>query len=673
MTRSPRCSTLLGLVMAMAMLLVPAAPAHANYAAGATTGCGGYNFGGRDAAGNLYMPCSGSVRIVGPDGRVIRTAAINTAVHAISPSPDGAYLYANSPNGAFRLARGADGTYRRDGFVFQAPAHYAVNGWKVCGWGIATDAYGKIYISNGGWCQGNPNEILKYAPDGKLITRFGDYGVATKWYACGTTNCVEWNRKGSVPGLFQPAMGIAVTRDGNRVWVADQNNQRVQVFERNEDTVTYGYRTMWSGEGTAFDGQAGAVYGVAVDAWGHGYVAMTTARVIWRLAPDATAPVLVADWRHQLRRPHTLAVDGRGSVWVGEWGVKFDRTTATPGPVPVLPPEPKPDAAAPVVAKVTAPGETTAPTVAVSVDATDDIAVTHMRIADESGEWRAWEPFRSSFDHALSHGLGTKVLYVQVRDKVGRESNVQWATTMRRPVPDESDPVVRLAAPATSTTSTISLGIDASDDIGVTHVRFASEQGTFSDWQPWSSGSRTVTHELTAGLGPRIVAVQVRDAAFKVSGTAQATVVVALPPVPEQVPVPAPVAVPAPIVAAGGEAAVAAPAVARDSVAPRVRRLRISSRSCSRRIVVRIAASDDRKVAQVRFANEDGRFLRWRPYRATTVHFLSPRAGRKAVYVQLRDAAGNVSRSSVRRVLLTRCATRDARRPVAGHFVGARR
>ncbi|MCW2927518.1 MAG: chromosome condensation regulator [Thermoleophilia bacterium] len=647
MARITTARTVLVTLAVLASTLFAAAPANANYVNGGALGCGGYNAGGRDAAGNTYMACNvSSIRILRPDGSVLRTATSNVSIHAIAPSPDGAYVYAIGGSGAMRLARGADGNYRRDGFTFRAPTHYAAKGWRVCGWGIATDAYGKIYISNGGWCEGNPNEILKYAPDGTLITRFGDFGIATKWMPCGGTNCVEWNRKGSVPGQFQPNMSIAVTADGNRVWVADQNNQRIQVFARTEDTINYAFERMWSGEGTRYDGQAGAIYGVALDPWGYGYVSLTTARVIYRVNPDLSTPVLVADWSSQGNRPHTIAVDGRGSVLVGEWGVRFDRTSAAPGPYPALPKEPKPDVEAPVVRSVTAPSETTDPSVQVTVVATDDIGVTQMRIADESGDPGPWRTFEPSFIQPLSGGIGTKLIYVQVRDKWGRESDFQRTSVARRPIPDLADPVVTLQAPSTSTTSAITIAIDASDDLGVTHIRFATEEGTFSEWQPWSSGSRSVPHTLTAGLGTRMVVVQVRDAAYKVSNAAQATVLVALPPKPEPTP--------DPHVPVGGSSTIAGGG-STDRIAPRITLVKLPVRSCTQRILVRLATQDNLGATQIRFANENGRFGAWRPYKGRMVHVLSRGATRKVVYVQVRDAAGNTSSTITRKLLVVRC------------------
>jgi len=52
--------------------------------------------------------------------------------------------------------------------------------------------------------------VLKFDRDGRFIT--------------------AWGGKGTAPGQFTVAHGIAIDADG-RLWVADRENQRIQVFE----------------------------------------------------------------------------------------------------------------------------------------------------------------------------------------------------------------------------------------------------------------------------------------------------------------------------------------------------------------------------------------------------------------------------------------------------------
>jgi len=631
-----------------ALMLAAPGVAQAGYAApvASDTGClQYYNSGGRDAAGTLYTRCSAmSILAIGANGSITHIPINRTDVAHVAPSPDGRYLYDLSAS-VRRFVRTDAGFAYDPTFTVEVPPGWAAHGWTVCGWGIATDGYGDIYVSNGGWCVGNPNTILKYTPDGRLITSFGDYGVA--------------GFQGDAPGLFRPAMTIAVTADGSRLWIADELNFRVQFFDRTADATTYQYAGMWSGEGTRWTGSLGAVYGVALDPWGYAYVTQTTTMNIWRLDPDGTNPVQVgssATWR-----PHTVAVDGRGRVYVGEWGQRIDRTDAVPGPIPALPPKPRVDVADPVLTSVTTTSTTTGANVRVSIVATDDIQVVAVRTASEFGDdWTAWGAFQSPLTVQLTAGLGPKRVYVQVRDAAGKDSAVLSVATARGAAPDLSAPVVVLSGPVETNAATIPLTIDARDDIGVTHLRLADESGTWGAWLSWTNGVATVQHPISAGYGTRIVFVQARDASWKESEIVRWTVVVPAPRAPDPAPVstlPRPTPTPLPTVPSGGGGS-AAPMIARDTIAPRLISAKAPFSSCGRRITLKIQASDNTRVSFIRIANEDGRFGRWLRYRTVTTHLLSARIGRKSFSIQVRDSSGNISRTTTRRTLVKTCALR---------------
>jgi hypothetical protein len=636
--------TILLALLALALVPVASASAAGTYSAVSDTTCAGYDSGGADADHTLYMPCgSTKVRIVTASGSS-RLVSINAPVAHIAPSPHGEYLYAINETTASRFNRTATGSYVRDtSFRFELPNGWAEHSYRICGWGIASDAYGNVYISNGGWCEGNPQLIIKYDANGSIITQFGDYGDATP------------GGVGSMPGAFRPNMGLAVTPDGSRIWVADENNQRVQFFQRQRD-LTYAFAGMWSGEGTAWYGQVGAIYNVALDAWGSAYVTQTSTHQVWRLDPDGGHALLVAVGPGV---DHTLSVDALGRVYVGEWQRRYDRPAAdpVPGSFPVLPPEPQPDVADPVVSDLTAPSETTDASVTLRISASDDIAVADMRLADESGDWGAWRDFQSRIVVDLSAGIGTKAIYVQVRDTWGKESNVRLVTIARKPVPDVTAPTLTVTAPASSTARVVTLAISSSDAIGVTHLRIAGDDGNFGPWESWSGGATSRSADL-GSYGTRTFSVQVRDASYNVSDTANVTIVFAPPPV---------VVVPTlPVVdPTSGQAADVAPPVVVggggvvrrtvDHRAPVIRALVVPTRSCSRIIILRLAARDASGVRLVRIANEDGRYGRWRAFSPRVRQVLSRRLGRKLVTVQVRDAAGTVSRAASRRVLVRRC------------------
>ncbi|MCW2921942.1 MAG: pknD 3 [Thermoleophilia bacterium] len=655
------------------LAIAPAAHAGDGYAAGAAWGCNSSFGGQRDAAGRLYVPCNGKVWVLAADGAIAKLVTIDMSVagtkpvYLVAPTPDGSALYtlaySNGGSAALgmalqRLKLSADGTtYRLDTSFRPQQYLYAGTRRNVCGRGLAVDAYGNVYVSQGGWCaQTNaagvlvpdPNLILKYRSSGALVTQFGEYGAGTN----------------APLGQFNVNMQLDVTADGRRIYVADHLNVRVQYFDWQVDGT---YRPAGSFNSVTVNGTVvpfSATYGVALDPWGSVYVADTTQARIWKTSADGTYVAKLVDL-DDTKRIHTLSVDGRGFVFSGEQMQYWARDAGNPIPAtrPDPGPEPKPDLVAPQLQSVSAPAETIAGTVQVQVAATDDVGVTELRTADENGTWGAWRPYSSSLDVTLTDGVGVKLVYVQVRDVRQQESDVRFAAVARKPIPDVTAPTLRVTAPATTTLARVTLGIESADAIGVTHLRVAGNDGTFSDWQPWSAGVQTMSRELGTTVGTYAIAIQVRDAAFNVSETATVRISFVKPGVP-----------PPPVVdgvTGGGAGGNAVPGgagilgddpaadgggvVVRDLVAPRIYAFKVPARSCSRIVTLRLVAHDDAIPTWVRVANEDGRYGRWQPYRASVRQVLTRGLTRKLVTVQVADAAGNVSRASSRRLLVVRC------------------
>jgi sugar lactone lactonase YvrE len=77
---------------------------------------------------------------------------------------------------------------------------------------VIVAANGDVFVTQGHTPGPNGDaRVLKFAPDGKFIK--------------------SWGGKGSGPGQFQVAHGIAIDAKG-LLWVADRENQRVQVFDQ---------------------------------------------------------------------------------------------------------------------------------------------------------------------------------------------------------------------------------------------------------------------------------------------------------------------------------------------------------------------------------------------------------------------------------------------------------
>lgn len=93
-----------------------------------------------------------------------------------------------------------------------------------------------------------------------------------------------------------------------------------------------------------------------------------------------------------------------------------------------------------------------------------------------------------------------------------------------------------------------------------------------------------------------------------------------------------------------------APLPALDTAAPTITSVTLPEKTESQDVEVAVAATDDTAVAEMRLANEDGRWGPWQPFATPVVHRLSDGYATKGVSVQVRDMAGNTSASVYRTV-----------------------
>lgn len=282
------------------------------------------------------------------------------------------------------------------------------------------------------------------------------------------------------------------------------------------------------------------------------------------------------------------------------------------------------DAADPIIVSATAPGLIATNTLPVTVEATDDVAVTGIRFANEDGNWSAYRPFAATTQWNLTPGQGGKVVYVMVRDAAGRESNrADIRTRVAADAPadqppagggplDETPPVlVAMEVPAESTTQVIDVKLNATDNVAVSQARFANEDG---NWSPWMNFAPTTRWQLSAGFGTKVVYAQVRDARGLESQLDKRTlkyVQTVAGPVDDADPVLTTFTVPATVPTAA--------------------------------ITATLAGNDDIGVTQVRFANEDGNWGAWKAFAQQVPHTLTPGNTLKAVFAQVRDAVGRES------------------------------
>ncbi|MCW2955524.1 MAG: chromosome condensation regulator [Thermoleophilia bacterium] len=641
-----------------------------------TTTCGTAETSGQaDDTGVTWATCgTGLVRIAADGARTQQTITTFTSPRRVAPSPDGSRLYIVT-NGAkegvanyaiIRLKPGAAAnTWVRDATFATSTFPYAGKEYVACGSYLATDALGDIYATTVRGCAaaGAPGTVVKYAPTGQLLATFG----------------VDETRPRE-PGAFKTTQGITASRDGTRVVVADQGNNRLHEFRYVRSSRSYvWHRTLetesvtldcdnppatgarWKvayADGTsvtsASDRIAGerrylcSPYDARFDAWGRLFVADTTHRRILMFDEELLPLATVADrYTATTARPHTLTVTGTGGVLVPIWNQAYTPSTGTDpgfaGPRSAVTPLPLPDATAPTLTSVAGPAESEDRTVTLTITASDDAAgtgLTKLRLANEDGTWAGWKAFSRTAAWTLPETFGPKVVYAQVVDGAGNESAV--VRTSIRHLPDTIAPTIAaVATPATTQVRDITVAIDATDGgrSGLAEMRLANDGGL---WEPWRAFAPNVAWQLSVGVGAKVVAVQLRDGAGNVSAVTRVSVsVVASPaePSPTAPPTP-PTTQPAPTAPAptGGGPTTAAP-----SARPAVRRATLARVRATRTVIVRTSVATPSTVRMLRLRNERGAWSRWRRYTPSQRWTLTAGRGTKLVRVQVRDARGRVS------------------------------
>ena len=169
---------------------------------------------------------------------------------------------------------------------------------------------GDFFISDG---YGNAR-VRKYSPDGKLL--------------------LSWGESGTGPGQFNIAHNIATDKDG-WVYVADRENQRMQVFDRNGK-----FETQWinmakpcglfiaQSSELVYVGDLGEALGPNSQAYGLGprvSIMDTKGNTLARLGdgPEGINP-------GQFTAPHGVCVDSHGDIYVGEVAWTHSRRYANP-------------------------------------------------------------------------------------------------------------------------------------------------------------------------------------------------------------------------------------------------------------------------------------------------------------------------------------------------------
>ncbi|MEO6866724.1 MAG: hypothetical protein ABI200_01750 [Gaiellales bacterium] len=478
-------------MLLISCIAILAAPAGASAAASTWTSqfsaCGGQDdtergSGQIDAAGRMYLPCSRSDRggNVGFDNHIgvfnhvgqkferiplnFDRDGKNWRASDVAPSPDGAFLYVMRYGDGlvYRFVRQGNSGYN---YIANSQAEWSLDSfpWNGCakrpqGQFLATDGNGDIYVSHGLWWN-NPvpahasdcdkkqvDTIVKYRPEankGRYLTRFGQK--------------VEQGGNAWALGSSRGAWGgIAVTANGDRVFVADINNSRIQRFDRPAGTQIENYtpELTLGRNGGSIDANwcyeelvrgLSAPYDVAMSANGEILALNTSCTTgnFWMGVPAGTLEVHRYSQQGPLLGLIRMQSDGQQRVH----GISLDRSNnvhLVQGKLTAFAPARWNDAGgdargggplggtatidttAPAITSATAPAETSDRTIAITLAAADNVGVTEMNLTLD-GVSGGWTPFSSGFGLTLADRLGAHVITIQVRDAVG---NASAATTL---------------------------------------------------------------------------------------------------------------------------------------------------------------------------------------------------------------------------------------------------
>jgi DNA-binding beta-propeller fold protein YncE len=265
-----------------------------------------------DSEDNVYVLSRGPhpVIVFDSEGRFQRAFGEGRFIrpHGISVSPDGTIYCADerqhvifrfSPSGELLMTLGSPNksAEKWSGEPFNRPTHATVS--RRSGYLYITDGYG-----NG--------RVHRFTADGKRV--------------------VSWGRPGVDPGQFMAPHNVAID-ENERVYVADRENHRVQVFDENGSVLAVWHDIhrpdglTLGPDGNVYIGELSGLRGLE-DAPGVGHRISILAKdgnLLARLGDD-----VAGEEPGQFIAPHGIAVNSRGDVFVAEASYSILGSRLTP-------------------------------------------------------------------------------------------------------------------------------------------------------------------------------------------------------------------------------------------------------------------------------------------------------------------------------------------------------
>ncbi len=258
---------------------------------------------GCDSSDNVYVFNRGEhpVIVFDGEGNFLRSwgEGLYPRAHGVTMSPDDSIFLSDDGDHTVRKCR-LDGTVLFTLGIPGTPAPFmSGDPFNRCTHVAIDPQTAEFYVSDG---YGNAR-VHKYSPDGKLL--------------------FSWGESGTGEGQFNIAHNVCTDKDG-WVYVADRENQRIQVFDKNGK-----FETQWknmarpcglyidqNGDQKVYVGELGVAIGPNSQAYGLGpRVAIHDVKgnVLARLgdAPESEEP-------GHFIAPHGVCINSRGDIFVGE-------------------------------------------------------------------------------------------------------------------------------------------------------------------------------------------------------------------------------------------------------------------------------------------------------------------------------------------------------------------
>jgi DNA-binding beta-propeller fold protein YncE len=272
-----------------------------------------------DSADRVYVFCRGEhpVIVFDRDGRFLDAwgEGVFTNAHGICIGPDDTVYCADNMDHTVRV-------FRTDGTLVRTLGRA----------GVASDTGFVPWTAPVARSAGPFNMVTNAAPgpDGRLYVADGYGNAAVHVFSPGGEHLLSWGEPGTGPGQFRLPHGIAVDRRG-RVYVADRENSRIQVFT-GEGTFVTEWTDVLRPDDLFIDADENLY--VAELGFRAGRMPRSMMAPIPEHEPHARVSVLDLDGAVITRfggedpcapgnvfAPHGIWADSRGDLYVGEVGV----------------------------------------------------------------------------------------------------------------------------------------------------------------------------------------------------------------------------------------------------------------------------------------------------------------------------------------------------------------